>query len=205
MVVLGIALAGCQSASTGTGTASATSVGYRAEIPKLTCAAYGAPQGRPARLTAKRVRAGDPAYMEFRQRPTLSIPTGHMYVVFGRLDRKGEPVSRQYIGLFPKGGAAGFYAGAVAPVAADLEPSASDCGYGAAAAYRVSLSEAQYRRLLGKVRATLASPPKWRMFGFNCNNFAASLGQVAGLREPDNRDLPSFSYIRAYIRANGDG
>ena len=43
------------------------------------------------------------------------------------------------------------------------------------------------------------------MFGFNCNNFAASMGEVAGLREPKDRNQPSFSYIYAYIKANGDG
>jgi hypothetical protein len=203
--MLAAVLTGCQSASMESGAGSTTtSVGYAAEFPKLTC---GGAKGRAAKLTASRVRAGDPAYMEFRQRRTLSIPTGHMYVVFGRLDEKGNPVTRQYIGLFPKGGAAGFYAGAMAPISADLAPDYADCSYHVSAAYRVSLSEDQYGRLLGKVRSTLANPPKWSMFGFNCNHFAASLGEVAGLREPPkaDHDLPSFSYIHAYIKANGDG
>jgi hypothetical protein len=58
--------------------------------------------------------------------------------------------------------------------------------------------------LVGKVQADLANPPMWRMFGYNCNNYAASLGSVAGLIEPANRAQPSFSYIYAYIDANGD-
>ncbi|RCW83138.1 hypothetical protein [Phyllobacterium bourgognense] len=71
-------------------------------------------------------------------------------------------------------------------------------------AYRVSLTENQYQQLLGKVQADIANPPMWRMFGYNCNNYAASLGSVAGLVEPANRAQPSFSYIYAYIDANGD-
>jgi hypothetical protein len=201
--MLAAALAGCQSMSTES-TAAMAPLGYAVDFPKLTCTSWGKPQGRSDKLTASRMRPGDPAYMEFRLRPALSIPSGHVYVVFGRLDKQGKPVTRQYIGLFPNGGPIGLYAGALAPIPAQLEPDFNDCNFPASAAYRVSLTEEQYQRLLGKVRAYLASPPKWRMFGFNCNNFAASLGEVAGLREPANRNQPSFSYIYAYIKANGD-
>jgi hypothetical protein len=202
-LVLAAALAGCQSTSMD-GTASMAPIGYAAEFPKLTCTSWGKPQGRADKLTAKRVKAGDPAYMEFRLRAALSVPSGHLYVVFGRLDAEGKPATRQYMGLFPDLGPVGLYAGAVVPMPAQLEPDFNDCTFPASAAYRVSLTEEQYQRLLGKVRGYLANPPKWRMFGFNCNNFAATLGEAAGLREPANRNQPSFSYIHAYIKANGD-
>jgi hypothetical protein len=126
-------------------------------------------------------------------------------VVFGRLDAKGNPVTRAYTGLFPKGSLAGLYGGAIVPMPADLAPSYADCHFTPNAAYRVSLTESQYQQLLGKVQADIANPPMWRMFGYNCNNYAASLGSVAGLVEPANRAQPSFSYIYAYIDANGDG
>lgn len=198
-------LAGCQSMSLESSAAMAP-LGYSPELPQLTCASHGGSlMGRSEKLTAKRVRAGDPAYIEFRSRVALSIPSGHIYVVFGRLDPQGKPVTRQYMGLFPDGGPVGLYAGSLVPMPAEVEPNFSDCTFSAAAAYRVSLSEAQYQSLLAKARAYLANPPKWRMFTFNCNNFAASLGEVAGLREPENRFQPSFTYIYAYIEANGDG
>lgn len=186
------------------GSADMAPLGYAVDFPKLTCASWGKPQGRNDKVTASRVKPGDPAYIEFRLRAALSVPSGHLYVVFGRLDANGKPVTRQYIGLFPNLGPVGLYAGAVMPISAQLEPDFNDCTFPATAAYRVSLTEDQYQRLLGKVRATLANPPKWRMFGFNCNNFAASMGTVAGLREPANRNLPSFSYIYEYIKVNGD-
>lgn len=185
------------------GSAEMTPLGYAPDLPQLTCGGHGG-MGRSDKLTAKRVRPGDPAYIEFRLRAALSVPSGHLYVVFGRLDADGKPVSRQYIGLFPDGGPVGLYAGAVVPMPAELKPDFNDCSFPASAAYRVSLTEGQYQALLSKARAYLANPPKWRMFGFNCNNFAASLGSVAGLREPENRNQPSFSYIYAYIKANGD-
>lgn len=172
------------------------------EFPDHTCSKYGLPNGGSARLTAERVTPGDPAYIEFRQRPSPAIPSGHMFVVFGRLDPQGKPVTRQYIGLYPKGLVVGLYGGAIVPMPAELHPSLGDCKFGTAAAYRVSLNEAQYRRLLAEVRSIVAKPPLWHMLGFNCNHFAARLGSVVGLRPPQNNLLPSFAYIHAFIRAN---
>jgi hypothetical protein len=203
-LLLAAAMAGCQSISMESTAAMTPPLGYALDFPKLTCAPWGKPQGRNEDLTAQRTRPGDPAYMEFRLRPALSVPSGHLFVVFGRLDAEGRPTTRQYIGLFPDLGPVGLYAGAVLPISAQLEPDFNDCTFPATAAYRVSLTEVQYQQLLAKIRAYFANPPKWRMFGFNCNNFAASLGTVAGLREPANRNLPSFSYIYEYIKANGD-
>jgi hypothetical protein len=174
------------------------------EFPQLTCAKYGKPQGNGAKLTASRVRKGDPYYIEFRYRFSFAIASGHMYDVFGRLDRDGNPVTRQYIGLFPAGSIIGLYGGAVVPVPGELLPSSRDCSYTPGAAYRVSLTRAQYNRLLAKVRAALAHPPMWQMALYNCNHFAAGLGSVAGLKMPANALLPSFAYIHAFIRANGD-
>jgi hypothetical protein len=122
--------------------------------------------------------------------------------VFGRLDEDGNPLTRQYIGLYPQGYLLGLYGGAVVPVPATLEPNYADCRIPVQASYRVSLSEAQYRRLRTKVRRELANPPKWHMAAFNCNHFAASLGEVVGLRAPENRLLPAFAYIHALIEAN---
>ncbi|MBL8584524.1 MAG: hypothetical protein JNL61_20160 [Rhizobiaceae bacterium] len=198
-------ISGCQTQPAEQSTANSLEKGYPVDFPKLTCARYGKPNGAAAKLTASRVTPGAPAYIEFRQRFSPAIPSGHLFVVFGRLDASGKPATRQYIGLYPKGGLVGLYGGAIVEMDAVLEPSSVDCGLGANAAYRVSLTEGQYQTLLRKVSATLAHPPKWRMFGFNCNNFAASMGSVAGLREPANRNLPSFAYIYAFIDANGDG
>ncbi|MCX8280827.1 hypothetical protein OSJ77_11540 [Phyllobacterium sp. 0TCS1.6C] len=202
IALLSLSLAACQSTAQSPQTAAMNA--YAPEMPDLTCAPHGNPNGGAAKLTANRTNPGDPAYIEFRQRLSPGIPSGHLYVVFGRLDEKGNPVTRQYNGLFPKGSLIGLYGGAIVPMPAELKPSYADCHFTPGAAYRVSLTENQYQQLLAKVRANMARPPLWRMFGFNCNNYAASLGSVAGLVEPANTAQPSFSYIYAYIAANGD-
>ena len=80
------------------------------DIPEVSCS-----KGiYKAKLSASSVTVGDPAYIEFRSRLTTLIPSGHMFVVFGRLDPEGEPVSSHIVGLFPKGSFLGMYGGAVA-------------------------------------------------------------------------------------------
>lgn len=183
--------------------------GTALEFPELSCARHGRPNGEPARLTAQRVSPGHTAYIEFRQRLSPAIPSGHLYVVFGRLDDGGQPVTRNYIGLYPAGYLLGLYGGAVVPMPANLAPNYADCRFRTQAAYRVSLSEAQYRRLTREVRRVLADPPRWHMAAYNCNHFGASLGTVVGLQAPRNWLLPAFAYIHALIEANegprGDG
>src|SRR5262249_41087646 len=80
-LLLAAALAGCQSTSMES-TAAMTPLGYAVDFPKLTCAPWGKPRGQSENVTARRIRSGDPAYMEFRLRPALSVPSGHLYVVF---------------------------------------------------------------------------------------------------------------------------
>jgi hypothetical protein len=106
-VVMVEALAGCQS-NAREGTASMAPVGYAVDFPELTCPTWGRPQGRAEKLSASRVRCGDPAYIEFRLRAAPSVPSGHLYVVFGRLDADGKPMTRQYISAcFRAAGASG--------------------------------------------------------------------------------------------------
>ena len=150
------------------------------DFPELTCAAFGMPQGNAVTPTVSRMRPGDPYYMEFRERDARYIGSGHTFVVFGALDKQGRPVTRQYIGLFPLG----------------------DCTINPAVVYRVSLTRAQYQQLVAKVREKLAHPPLWSMVVYNCNQFAAELGEVAGLKTPFSIMVPANAFLHAYIRAN---
>lgn len=169
------------------------------EIPEIACKT----NFKEVSLSAKSIRKGDTAYVEFRSRLSPAIISGHMYVVFGRLGDDGTPLTHQLIGLYPKGSVLGLYGGAIAWVPANVKPSAIDCsGISVIDAWRVSLNEAQYQKLLAKARDKLAKPPLWNMFGYNCNHFAAEFGEVAGLRKPSNSELPAFAYLPAFIKSN---
>ena len=160
-------------------------------------------------LVADRVTPGDPYYIEFRLRPSTAIPTGHMYVIYGDLDAQGNPVNQYYSGLFPKGSVAGLYTGMVLPVPipGELEPSFMDCSVLPAAAYRRSLTAAQYRSMLTLLARYKANPPKWAMLSFNCNHYSASLGEAAGLKAPKGTrslEFVSAQYFSELVKVNGD-
>ncbi len=173
-----------------------------AGLSSLSCTAYGKPNGKPARLTAARLRKGDPAYVEFRQRPSRQWFPGHMYMVFGRLDAAGNPLTRHYIGLDPQHYLRDAHRSPDHSVASAVTPSGKDCRFPVINAYRVSLTATQYKRLLAKARAALAHPPRWSLNRYNCHNFAADLGSVAGLKPGGNVAVPSFAYFHAFIQAN---
>jgi hypothetical protein len=158
--------------------------------------------GVAARLTASRIRNGDRAYIEFRTRLLPGSPSGHMYIVFGELAGNSKPLSRYQTGLMPQGSIAGFYGGTLAPMPGKTQPQYLDCHAGRLGAWRVSVSDAQYAAIVRKARASLARPPLWCMFGYNCNHFAVAFGDLAGLKRPKNTALPSVSFLPAYIEAN---
>jgi hypothetical protein len=160
---------------------------------------------RTIKLTASGSRPGDTAYIEFRSRLSAAVPSGHMYFVFGRLGSDGTPLTHHIMGLYPKGAVLGIYSGAVAWVPAHVKAYGPECsGIAVLDAWRVSMSEDQYQMLLAKARATLAKPPLWNMFGYNCNHFASEFGELLGLKKPANETLPAFAYLPAYMKANPD-
>ena len=160
-------------------------------------------------LVAERTVPGDTHYIEFRLRHSPVLPSGHMYVVYGKLDTEGMPQSFNYTGLFPKGSVVGLYTGTILPIpmSAELEPSILDCNFRPISAYRRSISAAQYDKLLTKVAEYKSNPPKWVMYSFNCNHYAASLGETVGMTSPTGRrslQFLSIIYFRQFVLANGD-
>ena len=158
--------------------------------------------GREAKLTASRVRKGERYYLEFRTRPYLGTPSGHMYVVFGELDAGGKARSRYHIGLAPDGLAIGFIGGALVKVPAHLRPRYMECSGGVIDAWRISVSPSQYAAIVRRAQANLLTPPLWSMFAFNCTHFAAGFGDIVGLKRPQTPHLMAALYLPAYIKAN---
>lgn len=157
---------------------------------------------------ATRIKKGHTHYIEFRVRRSPAVVTGHMFVVSGELGKGGRTKTYNYIGLFPKGGVVGLYSGIFSGVSltAELEPSFLDCKSVPEAAYRVSMTAVQYKKLQAKMNAYRKNPPKWTMLSFNCNDFAASLGKVVGLKETGGTGSDGFmssAYFRQYVKING--
>lgn len=160
-------------------------------------------------LVAQRIAPGDTHYIEFRVRVTPAIPSGHMHVVYGQLNKDMKPLTFNYVGLLPKGSIFGLYAGIFVPVgiSGELQPSVLDCAVKPSSAYRVSIDAVKYKKLLQKIAQLRANPPDWRMLSYNCNHFAADLGEVVGLKSPHgarSRQFLSTIYFNQYLEVNGE-
>lgn len=162
------------------------------------CAAFGDQDGVDAKPAVARVRAGDPYYVEFRQRASRTIVPGHLYLAFGRLDGKGRPATRRFAGLEP----GNLRPGPAVNGGRGISPSVRDCTAPVQVAYRVSLSARQYARLTARIREAAASPQRWRVFAFNCHDFVAWVGEAVGMKSGGVTAVPSALYIRAFIAAN---
>jgi len=122
-------------------------------------------------------------FIEFRAR--AYGPFGHTYMVYGPLDGDGNPVARNYIGLAPKGGAAGYAAGSSpAFVPATLEPSERDFNMTPLASYRHILEPGQYADLLAFVANARKEDHWWNLYLNNCNSFAGEMARAAGMKSP---------------------
>ena len=113
-----------------------------------------APRPKAAKPATRRTaqHAGGRYYIEFRSRYALSY--GHTFVMFGRLNARGEIATKEVAGLHPKGdgpelwtiGHAVFVPAETGPSDGDLEDEY------ASARYRIELTEAEYKRVLAHIR-----------------------------------------------------
>jgi len=122
-------------------------------------------------------------FIEFHAR--VYGPFGHTYMVYGPLDRNGNPVARNYIGLAPKGGAVGYaVASSPAFVPATLEPSERDFNMTPLTSYRHILEPGQYADLLAFVANARKEDHWWNLYLNNCNSFAGEMARAAGMKSP---------------------
>lgn len=155
---------------------SANDRGVPAALPSETTARSGTP--------ASSSRAKRQYFIEFRSRYAYTY--GHSFVIFGRLNGAGKMIDPQVAGLAPKSNDPNIYMlGHLAPVPAstgwtdgDLEDKYMSANW------RVMLSEAEYRKVVAKIRKLQASSPMWHAVLYNCNAFVADIAQFMGYKTP---------------------
>ena len=140
-------------------------------------------------------------YIEFRARAG-TMPYGHTYMVYGRVDRTGKPVERHHIGLLPKAGWGGLVVGTAVPMEGTLEPSDADRTLPVLNSYRHLLTTAQYESLQKAIAEARRNPPKWTLFDTNCNWFAAKMAVAAGLKAEAWTKLLPVAFVQAIEDAN---
>lgn len=148
---------------------------------------------------------GKPYFVEFRSRGAQSY--GHTFVFFGRLGPGNRFASYSVAGLHPKGEEASTYIqGHWAPVPAETGVSWGDLDEQyLTARFCVTLTEAEYKKVVAVIRNLQATKTTWHAGTYNCNSFGADIAKAAGLDTPNpNMYLPE-RFINRLAEDNSRG
>ena len=158
--------------------------------PTLAARSTGTPNETkvPGRTAAK----GKGQYaIEFRSRYALSY--GHTFIMYGRVNAKGDLVDRVVAGLHPAGDSANpWLIGHVVPVVSETGPSDGDLeDEYVSARYRVVVNEAEYRRIVSYIKYKQAHSGTWHAIFNNCSGWVADVGRYMGLKAPNSLLMPA--------------
>ena len=148
--------------------------------------------------------AGPGAYfIEFRSRYALSY--GHTFAAFGRLNSRGQIISREVAGLHPAGDSSTpWVIGHFIPVPSETGPSDGDLeDQYISNRYRVTMNEADYTKLVAKIRQMQRSTPLWSATAYNCNSFVSDIARYMGLRGDVSPLLTPPNFIAELRKVNG--
>lgn len=149
-------------------------------------AARGGPDQKVARGTPKARYA-----IEFRSRYAQSY--GHTFLMYGRLNAKGQLVDRVVAGLHPRGDSPQpWMLGHLIPVPSETGPSDGDLeDEYVSARYRVEVSEPEFRRIVAYVKEKQAKSPTWHAVFNNCSAWVGDVGRYMGLKSPNPMLMPA--------------
>jgi hypothetical protein len=149
-------------------------------------------------------RAANPGkryFIEFRARMAQSY--GHAFVVFGKLNERGEIVQSQIAGLHPVGDSVTYVIGHVIPVPAETGASVGDSDeIYVSARYCVLLSEPQYKRTVAFIRQEQASSKLWHAVAQNCVGFIRDIASFLKLQLPASQLLYAEVWVKNLSELN---
>jgi hypothetical protein len=181
--------AGWQASAAAAQGAAVAAVSTKPETP--------APPANAARPATRHTPAEKPEtryFIEFRSRTALSY--GHAYVLYGRLDARGQMVDPHIGGIHPASNSVVPYMiGHLVPVPAEHGASDGDMEEEyVSARYRVMLSEAEYNQVAAYIKELEASTPVWHAILYSCISFVSDVAKFMGLRTP-----PTGMYPEVFI------
>lgn len=154
----------------------------------------------PEEKLQRNVAAGRPYFIDFRA--GLASVTGHSYVVFGRVNERGQLQFIRNAEIWPANGDAGLLVGIFVPVRARVRLVDGDSKQEAVINYRRYLTAVEYAAVMRAVESERRHDLYWSVLLFNCNNFTSNIAEALGLRTPSSLLLPNV-YIAALRALNG--
>jgi hypothetical protein len=165
----------------------------------------------PPNLTAKPgLKSYKPYFVEFRARSAASY--GHMYVLYGQVNRRGEIVKSDIAGLHPAGDAnncancsvVSWTLGHVFFVPSETGASDGDLEEKyVSARYRVMVDAATFKRVSAHISKLKAEKPMWNALWKNCVSFGNNIAESIGLKTPTFIWLEPKDYVEDLRQMNG--
>ena len=135
--------------------------------------------------------------VEFRARPGGVF--GHTYVVYGRLDGRGQLRQPRYTGIYPSGILSDSILVGVLVMPSLISVKARDRRLRPEMVYRREINAGAFARLAGEVRELRESRLFWNLIFYNCNSFAADVAMSMGLRVPSTLEVPKDFVRDLYV------
>lgn len=163
-------------------------------------AASAAAQTPQRERLERNVATGRPWFIDFRA--GLASVTGHSYVVFGRVNERGQVLSMRHAEIWPESGNPGLFVGIFVPVRAEVRLAAGDSKQAAVISYRRYLTEAEFAKVMRAIEMERRQDLYWNVWLFNCNHFTSNVADALGLKTPPGLLLP-HAYVSALRLLNG--
>lgn len=169
--------------------------GVRA-APQVSYASLPGHRRRLARASSS-TQAGGRYFIEFRSRYALSY--GHTYAAFGRLNASGQIIQSEVAGLHPAGeSSVPWMMGHLIPVPSETGPSDGDLEEKYISnRWRVTMSEAEYNKVVARIRVMQRTTPLWSAVVYNCNSFVGDIAKFMGFNNQTSTLQVPPDYIAA--------
>src|SRR5450759_2301228 len=176
--------------------------------PSAATAPANAP--RPAATAKTTHGSAKPYFVEFRARSAATY--GHMYVLYGQVNGRGEIVKSDIAGLHPAGdrndcencSVVSWTLGHLLFVPS--ETGASDCDLEekyVSARYRVMVDAATFKKVSAHISKLKADPPLWNALWRNCVSFGNGIAESMDLKTPSMIWLEPKDYVEPLRWLNG--
>jgi hypothetical protein len=151
-----------------------------------------------------------PYFFEFRARSAASY--GHMYVLYGQVNGRGEIVRSDIAGLHPAGDANDCDNCSIGPwilghfIFVPSETGASDGDLEekyVTARYRVMVDAATYKRVSAYISKLKADKPLWNAIVNSCVTFVNDIAENMGLKTPQTLFVEPKDYVESLRDLNG--
>jgi hypothetical protein len=178
--------------------------------PETTIAVAPPAAPSPTSKTKPATNSYKPYFVEFRARSAASY--GHMYVIYGQLNGRGEIIKSDIAGLHPAGDAnncencsvISWTLGHVLFVPSETGASDGDLEEKyVSARYRVMVDAPTFKKVSAYIRKLKAETPMWNALWKNCVSFGNNIAESVGLKTPSFIWLEPKDYVEHLRELNG--